>query len=66
MYVFENVKSGWRLGRETRKLIMLNKQLFVYPPTFLVVPVIIDEKQGPIGAIKIYDYMIQRADLPAG
>lgn len=29
--MFENVKAGWKLGGETRKLIMKDKQLFVYP-----------------------------------
>lgn len=29
--MFENFKAGWRLGRATRKLIMKDKKLFVYP-----------------------------------
>ncbi len=29
--MFENIRAGWRLGGATRKLIMQDKQLFLYP-----------------------------------
>lgn len=29
--MFENIRAGWRLGGATRRLIMQDKQLFIYP-----------------------------------
>lgn len=39
--MFENMKAGWRLGRETRKLIMRDKQLFVYPLISAIVGILV-------------------------
>ena len=33
--MFERVKAGWRLARATRKLIMTDKKLFLYPFTMV-------------------------------
>ncbi len=39
--VFENLKAGWRLGRETRKLIMADRQLFIYPVISAIIGIVL-------------------------
>lgn len=38
--MFERVKAGWRLARATRKLIMSDKKLFLYPFTVIALSII--------------------------